>query len=115
MSSTTRLNVATKETLRCFVDLQAALNQQDKAVKPSLLLLLQQQLDGLRELNKDMATGAPTRKAWAYGQSAVPVLHVILRSVSKTDPVAEVAAIVSHCRDQLNAFGSALIDTAEGR
>lgn len=115
MSSPTRLNEATKETLRCFVDLQTALNQKDGTVKPSVLLLLHQQLEGLRALHKDMSTGAPTRRAWSYGQSAVPVLHIILQSVSKADPVAEVGLIVSRCREQLDALGSALLASAEGR
>lgn len=80
-----------------------------------MLLLLEQQLGGLRVLSNDLATGAPSRRAWSFGQAGAPVLDIVLQSVRKDGVVLGNAEVTARCAECLAEFRTALIASAEGR
>ncbi len=100
--------------LRSFAELQVVLERDDSAVKPSLRNLLDQQMQSLHALQADMASGDPSRRAWAFGQAAAPVLEVIAQKVHK-EQMEGTADVVGRCKRSIAAFRIALTASAEGR
>lgn len=112
---TQRLLDATQESGRAFGALQLVLDDSATKVKRSLQMLLAEQLRSLRALEHDLATGAPSRQAWSYGQAAVPILEIILRSVVRARTIEEGSELVSRCNRSVDMLREALAATAEGR
>lgn len=114
VSRTDRLRKTTDEMLRSFAELQVVLEREGADVKPSLRNLLDQQMQSLHALQADMATGDPSRRAWAFGQAAAPVLEIIAQRVHK-EQVESSAEVVTRCKRSVQAFRTALTASAEGR
>jgi len=110
---TERLRDATDQTLQRFEDLQIELGQTPSMTKVGHLLLLEQQLRGLRVLKADLSAGAPRRRTWSLGQAAAPVLEIVLQSATNNSDCR--VEFIDRCRESLVAFNAALTDQAEGR
>lgn len=108
------LQVAVRAAASDLRRLVQAIETNETPVQKSVRLNLDVQLSGLRVLDQELETGKPGRRVWSLGQAAMPVLPILLTSVTRQAPTLD-PELVARCRTSIAALGEALVSSAEGR
>jgi len=108
------LHKSVRRTVAALSNLRVELDTADVQVRRSVRLNLDIQLAGLVMLEREIRTGKLTRRVWSLGQASLPVVSIVLKSISQQAGDQQPAAI-SECREAVSELGDALERHAEGR